>query len=119
MKAKIRRIDRDREQFEKWFDNTFLSTRNPCSTILNIQDRREILKHKKMKEVCLMMLRQNWKTDELRRELALSFFVSMRTALDYVDYAKMILELYTHPSPLSPEKRSKPRERLVEQPEQD
>jgi hypothetical protein len=51
-------------------------------------------KQARTKEICLMMLRQKWKSEALRKEIALAFFVSMRTALDYLNYAKMVLEKY-------------------------
>jgi hypothetical protein len=82
------------EKFEQWFDSGFLLSRNPCSTILNFQDKKEMQKQARTKEICLMMLRQKWKSEALRKEIALAFFVSMRTALDYLNYAKMVLEKY-------------------------
>ena len=80
--------------FEYWFDNAFVCTRNPYSPILAFGDKRQLLKQEIIKQVCLVLISQKRNTEELRKDIALSFFISMRTALDYINYAKLILEFY-------------------------
>jgi len=81
------------EDFDKWFNSTFLFSRDPACIILNSDSRTMTAKNARICEVCKRLLRKpNQPTQELREEVAMDFLVSMRCALDYINYAKLVLK---------------------------
>jgi hypothetical protein len=83
---------RESEKFEEWFNSTFLFSRDPTSVILNSEHKTIEAKYKRIGEVCKRILDDPKKpTQQLREEIAVDFFISMRCALDYINYAKLVL----------------------------
>jgi hypothetical protein len=81
------------EDFEAWFNSTFLFSRDPASTLLNCESKTMTAKYNRICEVCKRMIKNpNKPTQRLREEIAMDFFISMRCSLDYINYAKLVLE---------------------------
>jgi hypothetical protein len=86
---------RKSEEFAKWFDSVFLFSRDPASTILNSDSKTIKAKYARIREVCKRMLdKPNKSIKELRQEIALDFFISMRIALDYINYCELVIKLW-------------------------
>jgi hypothetical protein len=79
-------------KFEEWYRSSFICTLSPCSQLM-ISDNKTIEgKSLRILEVCKMILDDPKKdTETIRKEVAMRFFITMRGALDYVNYAKLIL----------------------------
>jgi hypothetical protein len=83
------------EQFEEWYKGSFLCTLSPASPLLISDNKALEGKSLRILEVCKIILENPKKEDELiRREIALRFLISMRVALDYLNYAKLIIDKY-------------------------
>ena len=80
----------DKEAFKEWFNNTFLFNRSPASLLIQ-NNSASNLRFARIQEVAEMII-DNPNNPKLRQEVALKFFVSMRIALDYINYAKIVLE---------------------------
>ena len=80
-------------KFEEWYFGSFVSSRLPSSIIISSENRTVQSKFRRIFEVAILEL-ENPKTSwqELRKKVALDYFISMRCALDYLGYAKMILD---------------------------
>ena len=79
-------------EFEEWFNSTFLFSRDPTSVIINSGHKTIEAKYKRIGEVCKRILdNPNKPQEQLREEIALDMFISMRCALDYLTYSKLIL----------------------------
>jgi hypothetical protein len=83
----------DSVEFEQWYNSTFLFSRDPSSQILNGENKTLKAKYARICEVCKRILNNpKQPTKELRKEIAMDMMVSMRCSLDYINYAKLILE---------------------------
>ncbi len=79
--------------FEEWYHSTFLFSRDPYSQILSGENKALKAKYGRICEVCKRMLDYpNKPIQELRKEIAVDMVVSMRCALDYINYAKLVLK---------------------------
>ena len=83
------------EQFEEWYKSLFICSLSPASSLL-ISDNKSVEgKSLRMLEICKMILDNPKKDDEIiRKEIALRFFITMRVALDYLNYAKLVIDKY-------------------------
>jgi hypothetical protein len=81
------------EQFSEWFDNAFLCSRDPSSPLLVSENPEVKARFLRIKKSCLLIL-ENPKADDdwLRKEIAITIFVSLRCALDYLNYAKLVIQ---------------------------
>lgn len=86
------------EQFEEWYKGSFLCTLSPASPLL-ISDNKSVEgKSLRILEVCKIIIENPKQEDEVtREEIALRFFISMRVALDYLNYAKLIISKWQRP----------------------
>ena len=82
---------KEQEKFIDWFNNTFLFNRDSSSPTLLYNNSAINARFVRIREVAVMMLEKPT-SPKLREEVALKFFITMRCALDYINYAKMILE---------------------------
>ena len=83
--------------FEEWYNSTFLFSRDPYSQILSGENKSLKAKYGRICEVCKRILDYPKKpTQELRKEIAMDMMVSMRCALDYINYAKLVLDEWKH-----------------------
>lgn len=80
------------EQFEKWFNTTFLFSRQAASPLLISESKTMKARFIRICEVAIMLI-ENPKRDiqEIRMEIAMKYFITMRCALDYVNYAKIVV----------------------------
>lgn len=84
---------KEEQEFEEWFNTTFLFSRDPACMVLNSDSRTMRAKNARICEVCKRMIRNpSQPTQELREEIAIDFLISMRCALDYLSYSKLILK---------------------------
>lgn len=83
---------KESEKFEQWFKGAFLGSREPSSLLLLSDNKTMEGKFVRILEVCKMIL-DNPKVDieNLRKEVAIKFFLSMRCSLDYLNYAKLVI----------------------------
>lgn len=80
------------EQFEQWFNTTFLFSRQAASPLLVSESKTMKARFIRIREVAVMLIKNPTKeVQEIRIEIAMKYFVSMRCALDYVNYAKMVI----------------------------
>jgi hypothetical protein len=88
---------RESEKFEEWFKGSFICSLSPTSPLI-ISDNKTIEgKSLRILEVCKMILDNPKKdTETLRKEVAMQFFITMRGALDYLNYAKLVLVKWNH-----------------------
>lgn len=84
-----------RQTFDSWFDNKFQLNLDCSAPYMISENKTQLAKYARMKEISKMIL-ENPDSDiqEMRRKIALRFFVTMRTALDYLNYAKLIVVEY-------------------------
>ena len=81
--------------FDQWFEVRFLIDRNINSPIIVSENKTQLTKFRRFKTVTQEILDKPDKSIvELRREIVLKFFVTMKTALDYINYANLIIEEY-------------------------
>jgi hypothetical protein len=86
---------KENENFSEWFDGQFLCSRDSASPLLLSENKTMKGKYLRIKRVCLFLLMNPKMSDEdVRKEIAMNFFVSMRCALDYLNYAKLVLDKY-------------------------
>jgi hypothetical protein len=79
--------------FDYWFDSRFLMNLNYAAPIIVSENRNQNAKFHRIKQVAQIILDNPDKPiDQLRREIATKFFVTMRTALDYINYSRLIIE---------------------------
>jgi len=81
----------EKEDFVDWFNNTFLFNRDASSPTILFNNSATSARFVRIREVAVMLL-ENPNSPKLREQIALKFFITMRCALDYINYAKMILE---------------------------
>lgn len=91
---------KESERFEQWFKSSFLFSRRNTSPILITENKTMQGKFERICDVAKLIL-DNPKTpiENLRKRVAVDFFISMRCALDYINYAKIILEKYKKVNP--------------------
>ncbi len=78
--------------FEEWYNSTFLFSRDPYSQILSGENKALKAKYARICAVCKRLLDFPDKpNEELRKEIAMEMMVSMRCALDYINYANLVL----------------------------
>jgi hypothetical protein len=81
------------EDFKQWFETTFLLSRSLGSPLLLSESKSQNAKFHRIENVAILLFEDpNRPLEEFRKKIALTFFVNMRTALDYINYAKMIIE---------------------------
>lgn len=86
-------MNKEAKEFEHWFNSTFLFSRDPTSMILNSENKAIIERYSRICEICKRRLsKPNQPVGELRKEIAMDMFVTMRIALDYINYANLVLE---------------------------
>jgi hypothetical protein len=84
---------KDSEKFEEWYKSLFICSLSPASPLLISDNKAVEGKSLRMLEICKMILdNPNQEDETTREEIALRFFISMRVSLDYLHYARMILE---------------------------
>lgn len=84
---------RESEKFEQWYKGIFICTRSPASPLLVSDNKGSEAKSLRILEVCKRIINEPKKsTEELREEVAMDFLISMRVALDYLSYARLILK---------------------------
>jgi len=83
------------EQFEEWYKGFFICSLSPASPLLISSNKTIEGKSLRMLEICKMILDNPKQDDEtIRKEIALRFFITMRVALDYLNYAKLVIDKY-------------------------
>lgn len=83
---------RESEKFEKWYKSNFICTLSPCSPLIISDNKTMEGKMLRILEVCKMLLDNPKKNpEELRKEIAMKFFLTMRCSLDYLNYAKLVI----------------------------
>jgi hypothetical protein len=86
-------MQRKGNEFSEWFNGTFLCSRQASSPLLVSDNKMMKGKFIRIEFVCQMLLENPKKNvPELRKMVAMRFFISMRCALDYINYAKIVLE---------------------------
>jgi hypothetical protein len=84
---------KDSEKFEEWYKSLFICSLSPASPLLLSDNKAVEGKSLRMLEICKMILDNPKQDDEtIRKEIALHFFITMRVALDYLNYAKLIID---------------------------
>ncbi len=85
------------EDFSEWFDGQFLCSRDEASQLMMSENKTVKGKYLRIKKVCLFILSNpTIKDEDIRKEIAMMFFVSMRCALDYLNYSKIVIDKYNH-----------------------
>jgi len=81
------------ERFERWFKSSFLLSREMTSPLISSENKAAKERFERIGYVAKLIL-DNPKIpqDRLRKKIALNLFISMRIALDYINYAKIVLE---------------------------
>lgn len=83
------------KNFSEWFDGTFLCSRDAASPLIFSENPEVRARYKRIKKVCTIIIENPDEPEEwIRREIALTFFVTMRCSLDYLNYAKMVLQKF-------------------------
>lgn len=81
------------ERFEQWFKSSFLFSRESSSPLLVSENK---IMQRKFERICgvakLILDNPKIPVEKLRKKVAMNYFISMRCALDYISYAKLILE---------------------------
>lgn len=86
---------KESERFEEWFKGSFMCNLSPTSPLLISDNKTFEGKYLRILEVCKMMLNNpNKDIETMRKEVAMKFFLSMRCSLDYLNYAKLLLQKY-------------------------
>lgn len=80
------------KSFREWFFNDYLMKLQLSSPLIsgnkNLSDKHERI----CKVAEYIIANPTINVFDLRKYIALSFFVSMRTSLDYINYAKMFID---------------------------
>lgn len=85
------------EKFEQWFDGQFLCSLDPSSPLLVSENPEVKARFVRIKKTCSIVLENpNKDTEWVRKKIALTLFVSMRCALDYLNYAKLVIDKWNH-----------------------
>lgn len=80
------------EQFENWFNTTFLFSRQAASPLLVSESKTMKARFIRIREIAIMLIENPKKDTQLiRTQIAMKYFVSMRCSLDYINYAKVVL----------------------------
>jgi hypothetical protein len=80
------------EHFEEWFKSSFLFSRGAASPLLVSENKTMKAKFLRICEVCKLLIENPEKdTQEIREQIAMKYFISMRCSLDYINYAKVVL----------------------------
>jgi len=88
---------KDSDKFEEWYKSLFICSLSPASPLILSDNKAVEGKSLRILEVCKMILdNPNQEDKTTREEIALRFFISMRIALDYLNYAKMVIQKYNH-----------------------
>jgi hypothetical protein len=81
------------EKFDEWYYGYFLASRDPTSPILVGENKQVQAKFARIGVVCkFILIYPEFSLQEMRKKIAKELFVSMRCALDYINYAKLVLE---------------------------
>ena len=87
--------DKKTSDFSEWYDGQFLCSRDEASPLLISENKPIKGKFIRIKKVCILILSNPTMNDvDIRKEIAMMFFISMRCALDYLNYAKIVLDKY-------------------------
>lgn len=85
------------EAFSEWFDGEFLCSRDMASPLLVYENPEVKARFSRIRKVCEIILENpEADIDWLRKEIALQLFVSWRCALDYLNYAKLVIDKWKH-----------------------
>lgn len=85
-------MQKESEQFEQWFKTTFLFSRQAVSPLLISENKTIKSRFLRICEVGKILIESpNKDIQEMRAEIAMNYFVSMRCALDYINYAKIVV----------------------------
>jgi hypothetical protein len=88
------------ERFERWFKSSFLFSRKDISPILVSENRIMRGKFERICEVATLILdNPKMPMEKLRKKVAIDYFISMRCSLDYINYAKTVLDEYQKVNP--------------------
>lgn len=83
---------KESEKFEEWYNGLFICNLSPASPLLISGNKTMESKSLRILEICKIILDNPKQDDEaIRREIALRFFITMRVALDYLNYAKLVI----------------------------
>jgi hypothetical protein len=83
---------KESEKFEEWYKGFFICSLSPASSLLLSENKTIEGKSLRILEICKMILDNPKQDDEtVRKEIALRFFITMRVALDYLNYAKLVI----------------------------
>lgn len=95
MTRKKRKIEDKVREFQEWFYNTYtrnISYYSPAYTSEK-SNKAQDQKAQRIVEVTSNIIQNGDSTDaQLGRKVALRYFVTMRTALDYLNYAQLMLD---------------------------
>lgn len=82
------------ETFSKWFQEEYVEHLSPYSVVYGTEGSKfqHEQKAQRILYVCELLISEKLSIDEIRKDVALQFFCSMRTSLDYINYAKMLIE---------------------------
>lgn len=81
------------EKFDEWYNGYFLASRDPTSPILVGENRQAQVKFKRIGVVCKTIIENKDMTwEQIRKKISIELFISMRCALDYLSYSKLIIE---------------------------
>ena len=80
------------ERFEQWFNTIFLFSRQATSPLLISESKTMKGRFLRICEVGKILIENpNKDIQEIRAEIAMNYFVSMRCSLDYINYAKIVV----------------------------
>lgn len=84
---------KESEKFEEWYKGHFICSLSPSSPLLISGNKTIEGKSLRILEICKMIIDNPKKNDKIiREEIALHFFITMRVALDYLNYAKLVID---------------------------
>ena len=84
---------RESEKFEEWFKGYFMCSRESSSPLIISDNKTFEGRADRILKVCKLILdNPNKDTETLRKEVAMRFFITMRGSLDYLNYAKLIID---------------------------
>jgi hypothetical protein len=80
------------KSFREWFKNDYLMRVNLSSELINGNKTLSM----RQERICVtaekIIANPSISLEELRRKISIEFFITMRCALDYINYAKMLID---------------------------
>lgn len=81
-----------RKSFKEWFMNDYLMQTNLSSPLLTGNKAISERQHR----ICFVgekiLINPNIPMEQLREEISLELFITLRCSLDYINYAKMLIK---------------------------